>query len=55
MSLFQPDEWSFTEKALDLVTTNPFDPRWTDKGRTLLGLPFTDAAEPIAWYPGAEL
>jgi DNA-binding NtrC family response regulator len=55
MSLFQPAEWLFTEKALELVTANPFDPDWAEKGSALLGLPFRKAAKPIAWYPGAEL
>jgi transcriptional regulator with AAA-type ATPase domain len=54
MALFKPDEWSFTEKALEVVTTNPFNPSWPDKGRVLLGLPFRDAPM-ITWSLGADL
>ena len=55
MSLFEPDEWSFTGKVLDLVATNPFDPSWTKQERELLGLPSRDAPATIAWLPGADL
>jgi DNA-binding NtrC family response regulator len=55
LSLFTPDELSFTKNALDLVTLNPFDPDWSEKGRTLLGLPFRDTTEVITWAPGADL
>lgn len=53
--LFKPEEWSFTGNALELVTTNPFDPDWSKEGRRLLGLPFPDDPEAIAWRPGARL
>lgn len=55
MALFTPQDWSFTEKALELITTNPFDPNWGKKGRDLLGLPFPDAPEATGWKPGANL
>ncbi len=39
MALFQSQDWSFSERAVTLATTNPFDPRWSEKARKLLGLP----------------
>jgi DNA-binding NtrC family response regulator len=55
MTLFQPDEWAFTEKALELVTANPFHPTWSERGSSLLGLSLWEKAESVAWRPGADL
>jgi transcriptional regulator with AAA-type ATPase domain len=55
MALFKSQEWSFSEKAVQLATTNPFDPCWSEKGRKILGLPLRNAAEAVAWRPGANL
>jgi transcriptional regulator with AAA-type ATPase domain len=43
MALFRPHEWAFTEKALEWVTTNPFDP----DNQVVAGV--------LAWRPGADL
>lgn len=55
LQLFKPEEWSFTENALELLTTNPFDPNWSNKARRILGLPSRNVSEAIAWRPGAIL
>ncbi len=55
MALFEPDEWSFSEKAIQLVTTNPFDPGWRKKEAEILGPALRDAPMGIAWTPGAQL
>jgi hypothetical protein len=55
MALFTTAEWSFTEKAIELVTTNPFRPGWSKKGRDLLNLPLPGWDEAIVWRPGAAL
>jgi DNA-binding NtrC family response regulator len=55
MALFTPDEWSFSEKALELVTTNPFHPTWAEGEAEILGLPLRDLPTGIAWSPGAQL
>jgi DNA-binding NtrC family response regulator len=55
LSLFEPHEWSFTEKARNLVTTNPFHPSWRDEEAEILGLPRRDVPTGIAWRPGAQL
>jgi transcriptional regulator with AAA-type ATPase domain len=55
MSLFKAEEWSFTEKVLDWVTTNPFDPSFVEKERVLLGQPVRLRPGGIAWRPGADL
>ena len=52
MALFRPNEWAFTEKALEWVTTNPFDPSGTDK---TMDHPAWVAQGAISWRPGAEL
>ncbi len=33
MALFKLQEWTFAEKAVDLVTTNPFHVGWMEKAR----------------------
>jgi hypothetical protein len=55
MALFKPPEWSFSDKAVALATTNPFDPCWSETGRNLLGLPLRNEADAVAWRPGANL
>lgn len=55
MSLFEIAEWTFAEKAADLVATNPFDPAWRHKERLLLGREATDADDVYAWKPGCGL
>jgi DNA-binding NtrC family response regulator len=55
MALFKPAEWSFTQKAIELVTTNPFDPNWRDKEAAILGQPPRAVPEAIAYRPGAQL
>ncbi|HVS38529.1 MAG TPA: sigma 54-interacting transcriptional regulator [Gemmataceae bacterium] len=55
MALFKPHEWSFTEKAMGLVTTNPFHPSWREEEAEILALPLRDVPTGIAWRPGAQL
>ncbi len=55
MALFEPHEWSFTEKAMGLVTTNPFHPSWREEEAEILALPLRDVPTGIAWRPGAQL
>jgi transcriptional regulator with AAA-type ATPase domain len=55
MSLFEPDERSFTEGARRLITTNPFDPNWREQECALLDLPPRDAPVVISWKPGVAL
>jgi len=55
MKLFTPQEWSFSEKALKLATTNPFHPTWREEEAKILGLPLRDVPATIAWRPGAQL
>lgn len=55
MALFKPQEWSFSEKALELATTNPFHPSWRQREADILGLPVRDMPPVIAWRPGAQL
>ncbi len=55
MSLFEPHEWSFAEKARSLVTTNPFHSTWREDEAKILGLPLRDVPAGIAWRPGALL
>jgi transcriptional regulator with AAA-type ATPase domain len=52
MSWFRPVEWTFAEKAVDLVTTNPFEPTWIQKEHDLLGTERGDPEEVYAWKPG---
>jgi transcriptional regulator with AAA-type ATPase domain len=52
MPLFDGEEWTFAEKAADLVTTNPFDLGWRQKERDLLGTETPDADEVYVWKPG---
>jgi DNA-binding NtrC family response regulator len=55
MALFDSKDWSFTEKALELATTNPFHPGWRKKEAELLELPVQDLPPMIAYTPGAQL
>jgi transcriptional regulator with AAA-type ATPase domain len=55
MPLFLADQWTFAEKAADLVMTNPFDAAWMQKQRDLLGAEATDADEVYAWRAGLGL
>jgi DNA-binding NtrC family response regulator len=55
MSLFTQREWSFSGKALELVTTNPFHPGWREREAEILGLPVRDVPPMIAYRPGAQL
>src|SRR6266702_3314999 len=52
MAWFLADEWTFAEKAAELVTTNPFDPAWRKKERDLLGTATTGPDDVYAWKPG---
>jgi DNA-binding NtrC family response regulator len=52
MALFKAEEWSFAEKAVDLVTTNPFQPGWKVKERAILGGAARDTEEDPSWHPG---
>jgi DNA-binding NtrC family response regulator len=55
MTLFKQDEWSFAEKALELVTTNPFHSSWREDEAEILALPLRAVPTGIAWRPGAQL
>jgi len=55
MALFKPDEWTFTEKARELVTTNPFHPTWRDLEAEIMGRPPRNVPVVIAWRPGVHL
>ena len=55
MALFKSQEWTFTEKAVDLVTTNPFHPSWMEKTRNILGQPAQRFADGYSWQPGLGL
>ena len=47
MPLFEPAEWSFAEKATDLVKTNPFRPGWMEKSAAHPGRPARDEGDGI--------
>jgi hypothetical protein len=55
MPLFEQEDWSFSEKALGLVTTNPFHPTWRKEEAEILRRPLQEAPTGIAWRPGSEL
>ena len=55
MALFEPNEWSFSEKAFELVTTNPFHPSWRKEQAEILARPLRDVPTGLAWTPGAQL
>jgi DNA-binding NtrC family response regulator len=53
MPLFKAAEWTFSENALELATTNPFHPDWRQREAELLGEPVRDVPPVIAWQPPA--
>jgi transcriptional regulator with AAA-type ATPase domain len=55
MALFTSQEWTFAEKAADLVMSNPFHPSWGDRFRVLFGKPAQKLAQGYSWQPGLGL
>jgi transcriptional regulator with AAA-type ATPase domain len=52
VTLFEPEDRSFAEQAMDLVTSNPFNPDWMKKQQKLLGPAARDLGDVYAWRPG---
>ncbi len=52
MALFATQEWSFAQKAMDLLTTNPFHPGWMEKQREVMGESAPNVGDVYAWQPG---
>ncbi len=55
MALFKPQEWAFAEKAVDLVTTNPFHVGWMEKARMIIGPSARRLPDGYSWQPGLGL